>query len=370
MWSRSSRSALRVTSQYALAGLLLFASAAASFACQVCLEAPRQLVTIGQQLDMADRAVLAVPVAGGNQFRIVEVVKGKDAVADMIADPVTDVVDDDDVALDHGADGGTGDPLLLLRDALVPRWTSLGSIRAEYADWLHQLANTGTMFDPSDAGWRQRIALALPYLENADPLAAQIVWGEVARAPCATIGVVKSRIAARVVASWIDDPKLASRHATYTLLLGFVGGLADAARLEQRIDAVRQSHDTTDLAATLAADLELRGPARVGWVEEMYLADRTRTMPEIEAALLALNVLGDADRTVPRERVIQAYRVFIRERGPMAGFVAPQLADWGYWDAAKEYAVLLEAHAIKDTASEFAVTAYLQRAADAKAARQ
>ena len=49
------------------------------------------MVTIGQQLDMADRAVLAVPVSGANQFRIVEVVKGKDAVGDIIADPVTDL---------------------------------------------------------------------------------------------------------------------------------------------------------------------------------------------------------------------------------------------------------------------------------------
>jgi len=63
-------------------------------------------------------------------------------------------------------------------------------------------------------------------------------------------------------------------------------------------------------------------------------------MPEIEAALLALNVHGDANRTVFRERVIQAYRTFIRERPPMAGFVAPQLADWDYWDVTTEYVAL------------------------------
>ena len=97
----------------------------------------------------------------------------------------------------------------------------------------------------------------------------------------------------------------------------------------------------TNLAAMIGADLELRGPSRVGWVEARYFADRTRTMPEIEAALLALNVHGDANGTVPRERVIQAYRAFIRERPPMAGFVAQQLADWDYWDVATEYAALL-----------------------------
>jgi hypothetical protein len=64
--------------------------------------------------------------------------------------------------------------------------------------------------------------------------------------------------------------------------------------------------------------------------------------------------------------VIQAYRVFIREHPPMAGFVAPQLAEWNYWDATMEYAALLKSNAIKDPASEFAIVNYLQSAAAAK----
>jgi hypothetical protein len=86
----------------------------------------------------------------------------------------------------------------------------------------------------------------------------------------------------------------------------------------------------------LAADLELRGPSRVGWIEKVYFADNGRTMPEIEAALLALSVHGGADGAVSRERVIQAYRLFIKERKPMAGFVAQELADWEYWDATSD----------------------------------
>jgi len=72
-----------------LAALFLLVSAAAVVACPLCYEAARQLVTIGQQLDMADRVVLAVPVEGGNRFRIVEIVKGKDTIGDVIVDPVT-----------------------------------------------------------------------------------------------------------------------------------------------------------------------------------------------------------------------------------------------------------------------------------------
>ena len=51
-----------------LAAFFLLISAAAAVACQLCYEAARQMVTIGQRLDMADRAVLAVPFAGANSI--------------------------------------------------------------------------------------------------------------------------------------------------------------------------------------------------------------------------------------------------------------------------------------------------------------
>ena len=372
---RSSASASPRWLKCGLAAMFLLVSAAAVVACPLCYEAARQLITDGVQLDTAERVVLAVPDAAANQFRIVAVIKGKDAVGEIIVDPVTHI---------DAATGAGSDPCLLLRDQFSPQWTSLGNIRTEYADWLRQLAatllvagerprltwplNVQASVTLSYAGWRQRIGLALPHLEDPNPLAARIAWGEVARAPYAVMDVARSQIDARTVAGWLDNPKLVSRQAAYTLLLGFVGGPADAARLEQRIEAAQNSHDTTNLAAMIGADLELRGPSRVGWVESTYFADRSRTLPEIEAALLALNVHGDANRTVPRARVIEAYRAFIRERPPMAGFVAPQLADWDYWDATTEYAALLKSNAIKDPASEFAVVVYLQRAAAARPA--
>jgi hypothetical protein len=371
VWRSASRSWLKSW----LVPLLLLVSAPTAMACPLCYEAARQLVTIGQQLDMADRIVLARPVGGGNHFRIVAIVKGQDAIGDGIADPVSGV------ELTAGAN-----PYLLVRDPLATRWTNLGTIPAQYADWLRQLAATlfvkgdrprpswpldmRASFTLSYAGWRQRMALVVPYLESSDPMAAQIAWGELARAPYAVMDVARSRVDAGAVESWLKDANLVSRRAAYTLLLGFVGGPADAARLEQRIEAKWGSHETTDLAAMIGADLELRGPARVGWVEARYFVDRTRTMPEIEAALLALNVHGEANGTVPRERVVQAYRAFIRERPAMAGFVAQQLADWDCWDETTEYAALLASDSVKDPASHLAVVNYLQRAAAAKAARR
>lgn len=356
---------------HSVAALFLISSAATVVACPLCYEAARQLVTVGQQLDMADRAEIAVPVDEGSRFQVVDVIKGSDAVGAVIADAVTGL---------DAAPPAIHDSLLLLHDPVAHQWTSMGLMRAEYADWLRQLTATSLVKGErpraawpraivssalSYAGWRKRVALVLPYLESPDALVAQIASGELARAPYAVLNVTRSRIDATTVEGWLSDPKLTGRHAVYTLLLGFVGGTAEAARLEQRMEAAWNGHDATDLAAMIGADLELRGPSRVAWVEAMYFADRSRTMPEIEAALLALGVQGDADGTVSRARVIEAYRVFIKQRPQMAGFVAQQLADWGYWDAAAEYATLLRAQVIKDQGSELAVASYLQQAAAA-----
>lgn len=376
MLHRSARPRSQSWLLYALTALLLLITVAPATACPICYNAVKQ-VTIGQQLDLAERVVLALPTNQGSRFRILKVIKGNEVPDGIISEPVT------------GADAKTleGDkPLLLLRGGPNQPWSSMGTIGGEYASWLRELAATllvqGTHTRPawpqtmqmsaelSDAGWKRRVALVLPYLENLEPLAAEIAFGEAVRAPYAALRTVRSRIDAATIAKWLDDPKLSSRSSAYLLLLGFAGSADDAVRLEQRIDAAWTSHDATNLAAMLAADLELRGPFRVDWIEHSYFADRKRTLPEIEAALLALNVHGGANATVPRDRVIQAYLYFIRERAPMAGFVALQLADWGYWDAAAEYAELLKSDVIKDPASRLAIESYLQRSAATKAALQ
>jgi hypothetical protein len=274
-------------------------------------------------------------------------------------------------------------PMLLVRNALGQSWSSIGTIGIEHAGWLRQLAatyqgersrpvsawrkSTDASQDLSEAAWRARAALVAPYLEHADPLAADIAHGEISRAPYTVLRTLKPQLAAADVARWIDDASLTARRSTYLLLLGIAGGKGDAAILERRIGVAWASRDATHLAAMLTADLELRGSSGVDSIEKMYLADDNRTLAEIEAALLALKVHGDADAAVRRARVIAAYRVFMGRRKPMAGFVAAELADWGHWDATQEYAELLRSNAVKDPAAHFMIVNYLQRSPHAAA---
>ena len=120
----------------------------------------------------------------------------------------------------------------------------------------------------------------------------------------------------------------------------------------------------------LAADLELRGPSRMAWIDTRYIGDRDRTVQELQAALLALSVQGGANATIPRRRVIESYRRFIDVHKPFAGFVAQDLAAWNDWDAVPEYIALMRSDLAQHPASRYAMWSYLKQSprADAKAA--
>ena len=157
------------------------------------------------------------------------------------------------------------------------------------------------------------------------------------------------------------DPALAARQPAYTLLLGIAGGSNASATIETLLAAAYHFHDASNLSALLAADLEIRGAARLSWIEQSYLLDRKRTLPEIEAALLALSVQGSADAVVPRGEIIAAYLRFIDQRKPMAGFVVGDLITWKFWGATEKLVDILRSRVIRDPASRLAIINYLHQ---------
>jgi len=341
-----------------LAAVLLCASAAAP-ACPICLGAGQD--TKAEQLAHAQQAVLAVPTADPSRFRVVEVLRGERPSSGTVeggyprSGPATD------------ASVSKGQSLLLVRSDPLPGWVVLGAVGTQHAAWLRKLA-VGRHADEFGAQeWRTRIGLVVPYLEHRQPLVAEIAYGNLAAAPYAALRTAKPRLDARAVRAWLADPQLAGRQRLYLLLLGIAGDSQDAAAIGQRLEAAWQAHAATNLASMLAADLELRGAERMAWVEEKYLRDRARSGTEIEAALLALSVHGTANGAVPRERVIQSYRMFIKERPEIAGYVAPDLGAWQYWDAVPEYVALMKRTDVRQQfPSRLAILAYLQQSPSAE----
>jgi hypothetical protein len=281
---------------------------------------------VAQQLVNLPHGVLAQPSADGLGYRVVAVIKGEPPEGEIIPAEAIQL----DVVVDASA------TLLLVRDEAWSMWVGLGAVRRAYK--LAPPDRTGKHLSDMNADeWHARVTLMLPYLEHREPLAAEIAYGGLAAAPYAALRAAKPRLAAPAIRSWLADPKLMARQPLYLLLLGIAGDAGDATALELRLEALWVARDATNLASMIAADLQLRGPSRMAWIDTRYMGDRLRSTRELEGALLALSVLGNANGAIPRERVIQSYRLFMQEHKELAGFVAWDLAAWHYWGAVPEY---------------------------------
>jgi hypothetical protein len=343
-----------------LFAVALLCASAAAIACPLCMGAFQE--SEAQELVAAPHAVLALPTANPSRFRVIAVVKG--------GRPATGTVEGSYPRNGHQFDAtGSRDDkaLLLVRDDLYPTWTILGKIGADHLGWLRKLAAGKPAAQMSPDDWRARAALVLPYLESREPLAAEIAYDELTAVPYPALRTLKSRLAASMVRGWVTDPGRLARQPLYLLLLGIAGNAQDAAGLERRLEAAWTSGDATNVGPMIAADLELRGPVRMAWVDERYMRDRRRSTRELEAALLALSVQGNANAAIPRERVIAAYRTFTSAHQDIAGYVARDLAAWHYWDAVPEYVALMKSGAPQQYPSRLAIVTYLRQSPNASA---
>lgn len=348
-------------------GLWLAGVGAGALACALCLNA-FEVTLRTSDLVHAQRVVLAVPQDDG--LRVIEVIKGGIAAGARIGEPVARLA---------AADLAGGKPLLLIREDRWVQWVSMGAVDAAHAALLRELATPIPVGPRGDALRTARVGSLLASLESAEPMVAEIAYGEIATSSYGSMRANRANIDVAAVRRWVDDPALVSRHDLYWLLLGIAGGPADAAAIERRLDAQRAAKDATNLGSLLAADLELRGPPRLAWLEKHYLRDAGRTQDEQRAAVQSLGVLGSEDATIPRARVIALYQRLVKLRIPAGALAAADLAQWQVWDVVPAYRAWLASGVPLPGTARSAIQDYLDRAplsrdsatgASAHAARQ
>jgi hypothetical protein len=325
-----------------LCAVALLTASAGARACPVCVMGPG--LTPAQWLINADAVLLVTPANSG--WKTVAVVKGSEQGIPA-GGMTTEGVSPSTAVVAH-------------RDPQSKKWSALGELPAEHAPWLRQVAGSTGTAEMTDADWQQRVAFYQPTLEHAVPLIAETSWGEIARAPYGAMRTLKPKLDARRIDGWLADPKLAPRSSLYTLLLGVAGGKTATDRIDASVARAAKQRDATDLSALLVADMELHGPGRVAWIEKNYLTDKSRSTPEVQAALLALSVQAGAEGAIPRGRIVESYRSFIRSGHPLAGYVAPDLTGWKDWSAVPDYVALLKSGSLQHPASIYAALMYLE----------
>jgi hypothetical protein len=336
------------------AAFALFVAAPRAHACAICSVAGTP-PTPAQQLINTGRVLIVAPD------------KDRWTVAARVKGPAGAIPDG---ALGSPKEARATGPVVVAQDAVTKRWDIVGPLGPEHASWLARVATTKRPSEMTDADWREAVGFYAPYLEHPDPFIAETAYGEIARAPYAAMRTLKPMLDPKKIGRWLDDQALAARRPLYTLLLGIAGGPDAAARVDRSLADAAPRNDASNIAALLCADLELRGPSRLAWVETAYLTTRARSMQEVQGALLALSAHGGADGVVPRARIVETYRTFIRSHHPLAGSAAPDLLEWRSWDAVPDYIALLKAQALQYPIAELALLHYLDSSprADAKAA--
>ena len=318
-------------------------------ACAMCLSAFKVTMS-AQELAYAQRVVMVKPE--GSAFRVTDVIKG--------AVQANALIDEHVARLDATA-SVSSKPLLLIREDRWVQWVNMGPVGAEHAAWLRQLASGGPARQLTRAQQEARIAFLLPSLESADPMVARIAYGEIAGLDYGAMRAAKAGIDVKAVRRWLADPELEERRDLYFLLLGLSGNVSDAESIERRIQASWKAGDATNLAALLAADLELRGPSRLDWIEQSYLLNRRRSLEEQRAAVMALGEMGTDDSAIPRARVIEIYRRLVARRSPTAGLAAGDLALWQVWDLAPQYVALVRDNVAMSPYAQLTIFGYLRR---------
>lgn len=334
--------------------LLTAFAAPAALACVIC--APSSSLTPAQQMINAQRVVVAKP--DGNTWKPVDTLKG----------PAGPIPAGQVPAPTNPPPGPKA--VVFVEDALSQKWDVVGAVSAEHGDWLRKVAAQKRTAEMNDADWRERVAFHVPMLEHAEPLIADIAYGEVARAPYAAMRSLQGRLDAKKLIGWLDDPSRASRWPLYTLLLGIAGGADAKAWVASQLAKSAKAHDGSNLAALLTADMEMNGPSRVAALETTYFGNPgERSAGEVQAALMALSVQGGTDARIPRRRVVDAYLAFARSGHPLAGYAAPDLTSWQIWEAAPTYMNLLRSGVPQHPASQVAILNFLAASprGDAKA---
>lgn len=212
----------------------------------------------------------------------------------------------------------------------------------------------------------ERLTFFQKYFEDSDPLLSSDAFNEFSKAPYPDIVAMKDRMQRDKLLAWIKDPNVpTSRRRLYLTMLGVCGQPADVALLEKMIkDEDRQSR--TALDAMIGCYLNLKGPAGLPLVEELFLKNDKADYVDTWSTIQALRVMGQETKVIPKERLVAALRNMLN-RPQLADLVIPDLARWQDWSAMDRLVQLFKEADDETSFVRVPVVQFLRQCPDPKA---
>ncbi len=301
---------------------ILFCSGMA-MACPICMGVVPQKPTFAEELKAARDVVVAHPAGEAEAFEVGMVVKG-DAALKGSAVRVAGIKE-------------AGSVILSRATADAP-WTSQGTSGVHLVRFFDAVRALPAAAPATDAEWNARLVVFHPFLGHLDPRIARSAWAEWARAPYRVLRL--QRVKAEELRAWLLDPAQSFAAPMWLVLLDVSGDADDARRMNDQLEAAWKKNEASLAAALLTVRIEREGEKGVAWLEDHYIRDRDRTLEDVQAAVAALSVQGEANAAL-RPRILDACRTMLAERRPLSGLLARDLTAWGEWSAQAHYESLL-----------------------------
>lgn len=249
------------------------------------------------------------------KFEIIEHLKGGELLAEMKEFEV--------IYFGQGEAGSTF--LVMGADPPAIVWGTpllLSEASVEYVRQLPKLAETGP----------ERLKFFQDHLNSADDLLSRDAYDEFARAPYADVKGLKEHMDLAELRAGVMNKELpASRRRLFLTMLGVAGGPDDLSMLEQMLTSNDPQFKTT-LDAMIACYLTLKGPEGLPLVEDQFFRRQDAEFTDTYAAIVALRFHGQEEKIVPKERLVQAFRLML-DRPNYADLVIPDLARWEDWES-------------------------------------
>lgn len=307
----------------------LFTALAVNIAqsCPFC-EAPD--VTLSQQLQQADVAVLAQWVSGTPLDRD-KGIAGTTVyeVVDLVHDSSGTLKKNGQFTVERYREGKPGDLFLMLGSfTTVVEWTSPIEVTETSYNYIKQAPT-------SEAPRSERLKYFVRFLDYPDRLVADDAYAEFAGSPYVDVASIRDAMPREKIREWINDPKTPiSRMGLYGLMLGLCGQPEDAALMKEKVLSPSKEF-RIGIDGVMAGWVLLDKEQALDLLDEEKLKDKTEPFSEHVAVMQALRFLwSDGKGVIPPERLRKSMRLLLDT--DVADLAIADLARWQDWGVTED----------------------------------